>query len=283
MLRNETDVVNPGGGYGGGGWGGDGILGLIALLSIFRGNLFGGNYGEARNNLAEVENQLSNVRADIGDVKFDTVSSILNQTSSLLSAINDGRIENVSAILNQTSQLQSAICGLQQSVLNGQYNLGSAIANSAFENYKGQVGILMQNSDIAARAAQDSCATNLNITRLGYENQLSNERQTNELSRQISDCCCSTNLRMTELDYQGQLRDQANFAALLNGQTEIKCLIKDTAKDQEIARLTRESDRSFISNEINKSINTTVGSWAAARAFNGPTYPNPPYNGAWGF
>lgn len=261
MLRNDVNSIGGTGGFGTG----DGMLGLIALLAIMRGNLFGGDTVAASSNLSEIQGQLANIRSDIGDVKYDTVNSILAQTNALMAGISDGKFENMAAILSQTNQLQSefnqlqsSICATQASIAETKYDLGSQIS-------------------------QSSCETNLNITKMGYENQLATQAIENSLSRQIAECCCATNLRLTELDYQGQLRDQANFAALLNGQTEIKCLIKDTAKDEEIARLTRESDRSFISNEINKSINTTVGSWAAARAFNGPTYPNPPYNGAWGF
>lgn len=41
----SENVESIGGGYGFGG--GSGILGLIALLAVFRGNLFGGNFDEA--------------------------------------------------------------------------------------------------------------------------------------------------------------------------------------------------------------------------------------------
>lgn len=250
-LRNES----VGGGYGyGGGFCGDGILGMIALLSVFRGNLWGGNYEGAGANLAEVQNQLANIRADIGQAKYDAINSTLQQTIGLMGEINAGRFEHLNAIFNQTMHLESEfksvnahICAVEKDVLINRYELGKE------------------------------------IQRMGYENQLANCQQTNVLSRQIADCCCETNGNIRETAFQTQLRDLEYKGDTDKQLAEIKCLIKDTAKDQEIARLSRMENQLYIANQINRGINATVGHWSADAQFNGVTYPQPPFPGAWGY
>jgi hypothetical protein len=254
MLRNETDVV--GGGYGGGGFGEGGILGLIALLALFRGNLFGGNHEGAQANIAEIENQLANVRADIGDVKYDGVVNTLNQTNALMSELCNGKFENAKAVWEQTSRLQGELFGIQKDIL--------------VSNNETNVNILRGNNE-----------TNLNIVRMGFENQLNNERQTNVLQRQIGDCCCETNRNIERTAFATQYRDLENKNSTDRQLEEIKCLVKDTAKEQELFALRRESERNFIAGEIRRStaanVNATIDSWWAAKTFNGATYPQPPY------
>jgi hypothetical protein len=241
MVEEKNEIL--GGGYGGG----SGILGLIALLSLFRGNLWGGNHEGASVNLAEIENQVANIRADIGDVKYDSVVNVLNQTNTLMSELCNGKFENAKAVWEQTSRLQGELFGIQKDILRGQGE------------------------------------TNLNIVRQGFENQLSNERQTNILGRQIGDGFCCTSREIERSAFATQLRD-LEYQNCNNRQfDDLKRLIVDTAKDQELAALRKENDAVRLRNEINRSINATVGSWAAAATFNGVTYPAPPFNGAWGF
>lgn len=259
----SENVESIGGGYGFGG--SNGILGLIALLAVFRGNLFGGNVGDASANLAEINNQLGNIRAEIGDSKFDSLSATLNQTMALMGEISQGRFENMSGLLTQTNMLQA-----------GLNDIGNGICSSTFQ--------LSRQIDANAAATERGFAqTNLNLVRQGYEGQIASLNSHNQLSRQIAECCCETNMNIERTAFATQLRDLENKCSTDRQLTEIKCLIADTAKDAELASLRRDAERGFISHEINKAINTTVGHWAADRAFNGPTYPAPPYNGAWGF
>lgn len=282
-TRNESiGGYYPGavGGCGHGGYdgfGGGGILGLIALLSIFRGNLFGGHHGEAGANIAEIQNQLGNIRADIGDVKYDALSGTLQQTIGLLNEINAGRLENMSALLSQTNTLQAGLFGLQKDVLISSCNTDKEIAQATF-------GLSRQMDANAAAAAACCCETNLNVERQGFANQLATLQQTNELTRQMdanaaaaAACCCETNLNIERTAFATQLRDLENKCDTDRQLSEIKCLIKDTAKDQELARLSRLESEAFIANQINKSISTTIGSWSAAAQFNGVTYPSPPF------
>lgn len=261
MVSENVEAIGGRGGFGGEG----GILGIIALLALFRGNVFGGDTAAAGVNLSEIQNQLANIRSDIGDVKYDQVSTTLNQTIGLLGEINNGRMENITGLLTQTNMLQASIS-----------EIGKGIADSTF-------ALSRQMDANAAAAAACCCETNLNITRQGSENQIATLNQTNQLSRQIADCCCETNLNIERTAFATQLRDLETKCDTDRQLGEIKCLIADTAKDTELAALRRASERGFISAEINKAINTTVGHWAADRAFNGPNYPNPPFNGAWGY
>lgn len=250
---------------GGGGFGGNGILGMIALLAVLRGNLFGGNVEGAGSNLAEMQNQLGSIRAEIGDAKFNQVSTTLNQTIGLLSDINNGRMENMSGLLTQSAMLQQSI-----------NDIGNGICSSTF-------ALTRQIDQSTASTNAAIGAVNANVISQGFEGQIATLNQTNQLQRQIAECCCELNLNMERSAFATQLRDLENKCDTDKQLGEIKCLITNTAKETELNALRAASERQFISSEINKAINTSVGHWAADRSFFGATYPNPPYNGAWGF
>lgn len=56
------------------------------------------------------------------------------------------------------------------------------------------------------------------------------------------DCCCETKGLIKEVKSELALQLERCCCDLKNGQQEIKCLIENTAKDQEIARLNRVVD-----------------------------------------
>ena len=244
INRNESIGGYPAM-YGGGGFGEGGILGLIALLALFRGNLFGGNHEAAGANINEIQNQLGNIRADLGDVKYNEAKDLLTQTNSLMQAYMNGQYQNAQAIWATTSKLQECCCATQ--------NLVQSTSNGL------EKSILIQ----------------------GFQNQLANCEQTNALQKQISDCCCETNNNMLRLNYETMLREKDCCCETQKQFAEIKCLIKDTAKDAELSALRKDADRSWFRDEINRStaasVNATFNSWWAAKVFNGATYPQPPY------
>lgn len=55
-------------------------------------------------------------------------------------------------------------------------------------------------------------------------------------------CCCETKGLIKEVKSELALQLERCCCDLKNGQQEIKCLIENTAKDQEIARLNRVVD-----------------------------------------
>lgn len=62
---------------------------------------------------------------------------------------------------------------------------------------------------------------------------------------------------------------ERNFCAITKNQEAIMCLIKDQAKDQEIARLTRElkfKDDSLLNFKLDALLKKEYGSTAAAAA-----------------
>lgn len=247
-MQMRSENVGGGGSYG---FGGDsGMAWIVALFAMFRRDFNNGNYAGAQANISEITGQLANVRADIGDVKYDTVSSILSQTNALMSEMCNGRLENVTAILNQTNQLQSALFGVQTTQLESKY-------------------------DLASQMAECCCDTNQNILRQGYESQIRTIESVNTLARQQAECCCDTQKLIQQTAFDTQLRDLQNQNSTNQQLTEIKCLVSDTAKDQQIEALKRENERGFIAGEIGRSINATMGHWWADRAFNGYHYPNP--------
>lgn len=305
-VRNESigGYVPFGGGYGYGGYpggygcgfGGGGILGLIALLSLFRGHLGHGDYKGADNCLHDICSQLGSIRADIGDSKYDTVSNMLNQTMGLMKEISCGNLENLNALFNQTMHLDSEfkclgkdICQVDKDVLINRYELGKDICNVDRD--------VLENRWILDK----------DIQKMGFENQIGNLKQTIEIKDQLCEmqhaadkCCCETNQNIERTAFQTQLRDleyknctDKQLAELKCGQKEILDKITESRLLEENARLKdkvealREKDeRSYLAAKItegaNKSVATTYGHWWADRAFNGDTYPNPPYPaGAW--
>lgn len=296
-ARNESIGGFPFGGYHDG-FGGGGILGLIALLSIFRGNLFGGNYHGARENLCELSEQFGNIRADIGQSKYDTVNSIMQQTSTLLSSLAEGRIENLSAILSQTNQLQSALSDVDRDVLKGQYKLKAAIDNNGFENYKGQMSIMQQMAANAAEQAECCCETNLNITRMGYENQIGNLKQTSQLltanaalANKISDCCCETNQNIERTAFATQLRDLENKCstdaklkelecgqkAILDKITESRLLEENCRLKDKVDALREKDERGYMAALAGRTNCLVTETANAAKAYFAATTPTTPY------
>ena len=235
-------VAMGGGGFG---FGESGILGLIALLALFRGNLFGGNHEGANSNIAEIQNQLGNIRADIGDVKYGEAKDLLSQTNALMMQYQNGQFQNAQAIWATTSKLQECCCATQ--------NLVQSTSNGL------EKSILIQ----------------------GFQNQLANAAQTTQLQKAIDDCCCNTNNNMLRLNYETMLREKDCCCETQKQFAEVKALIKNTALETELFSLRRDSERSFIKDEINRStgaaVNATIGHWWADRSFNGNSYASPPY------
>lgn len=270
-LRNESIGYPVFGGYGGGyGYGGNcgyggggGIFALLAAFALFRNNFNNGDFHGAANNLGFIETGLGNIRADIGESKFDTVSSILTQTSSIMAQICNGNYENLEAIMNQTNSLNCALNGISKEICCGFNQLGSQVADVKY--------------DLGTQISAGNNLTNMNILKMGFENQLANCQQTNVLSRQIADCCCEEKQLIQGTAFQTQLRDLENQNCTNKQLDEIKCLIKETAKDQELERLRRGENQAFIASQVQRGITATIGHWSADAQFNGVTYPQPPF------
>lgn len=63
-----------------------------------------------------------------------------------------------------------------------------------------------------------------------------------QMEHEQQNCCCETKGLIKEVKSELALQLERCCCDLKNGQQEIKCLIENTAKDQEIARLNRVVD-----------------------------------------
>lgn len=268
FLSNESvgsGGVGPGHGFDGFG-GGGAILGIIALLAVLRNQFHGGNFDGARNTGIELSEQLGSIRADIGETKYDTVSSIMSQTNTLLSSICEGRMENISALFNQTNALQGELFGLSKQMGELKYDLGSKIDH-------------------------DSNLINMNILKQGYENQLANCHQTNVLSRQADECCCRTNEHIERTAFQTQLRDLENKCdtdaklkelecgqkAIIGKIEENRLLDENRQLKQQVDALREKDERAFIAAQASRT-NCLVTQFAdAQKAYASALTPTTPF------
>ena len=75
-----------------------------------------------------------------------------------------------------------------------------------------------------------------------------------QMEHQQSNCCCEIKSLIRESENRLALQAERNHCEVMKGQQEIKCLIENTAKDQEIARLNRVVDAQRDQNIINSVV-----------------------------
>jgi hypothetical protein len=75
-----------------------------------------------------------------------------------------------------------------------------------------------------------------------------------KMEHQQSNCCCEIKSLVRESENRLALQAERNHCEVMKGQQEIKCLIENTAKDQEIARLNRVVDAQRDQNIINSVV-----------------------------
>lgn len=75
-----------------------------------------------------------------------------------------------------------------------------------------------------------------------------------QMEHQQSNCCCEIKSLVRESENRLALQAERNHGEVMKGQQEIKCLIENTAKDQEIARLNRVVDAQRDQNIINSVV-----------------------------
>lgn len=109
--------------------------------------------------------------------------------------------------------------------------VGREILNNRFITERGLCDLgYKTNSDIRDSRDQMGAGFNRVMDRLC---QMEHEQQ---------NCCCETKGLIKEVKSELALQLERCCCDLKNGQQEIKCLIENTAKDQEIARLNRVVD-----------------------------------------
>lgn len=86
-----------------------------------------------------------------------------------------------------------------------------------------------------------------------------------QMEHQQSDCCCEIKGLVRESENRLALQAERNHCEVMKGQQEIKCLIENTAKDQEIARLNRVVDAQRDQNIINQVVAALKGTTTPAQ------------------
>jgi hypothetical protein len=173
---------------------------------------------------------------------------IPTQTNAILAEQFNGRME--AAELNT----QSTIANLQ-----GFAALGKETAlvgkDAELAAYRTEMGLSHQ-------IAQSDSQTRAEIARLGFDNAILGQQNKYEtalqlaaMSAQNAQCCCEikletergfgvTNLNLERQGAETRYRDLQNHCDTTRLIEEVKCLIKDTSKDQRIAALENENFRS---------------------------------------
>jgi len=221
MINYRNDQIGgyPMGGCGGYGFGEGGILGLIALLALFRGNLFGGRGEDAGGNLAEMQNQLANLRHDTSEISYRNAKDVLDQLAVLSNQYAEGKYANATQIYGLTNLLQTQLSTMQQSMAECCCLTNKNIDETKYDLSK---SILIQ----------------------GYENQIRDLQSQGAIQKQMGDCCCETNLNIERTAHATQIRDlecccanEKNFAEVKCGQKEIMAHIDKKFAEDETARL----------------------------------------------
>lgn len=233
---------------------------LIAL-ALFQDKFHHGDYHGAHKCLCDCQAQFSLLQAEVGDVKYENISNMMNQTIGLLGEINNGRVEHLKSVFDLSRQLCSEVKGIEKDI----HQVDRDVLINRYELDK-------------------------EMQKGFHKLDANNFRQTVEIKDKLSDmqhyadkCCCETNRNIERTAFETQLRDLANKSDTDKQLAEIKCLIKETADKQELERLKRLENQSYISGQVNRAVNATLGHWGADAQFNGVTYPQPPTNlaGAW--
>lgn len=125
-----------------------------------------------------------------------------------------------------------AVAGVGREILNNRFTTERGLCDLGYKT----------NSDIRDSRDQMGAGFNRVMDRLCH------------MEHQQSDCCCETKGLIKEVKSDLALQLERCCCDLKNGQQEIKCLIENTAKDTEIARLNRVIDAQRDQNIVNQVV-----------------------------
>lgn len=185
------------------------------------GALVGGGFGAAA---VSVWDKINDTKADIQRVE----SAVKEAKGDIYKDISDVA-RGVSAEVNIVGK---QVDGVGKEVLNNRSTFERGLCDLGYKT----------NSDIRDSRDQMGAGFNRIMDRLC------------EMSHNQQDCCCETKGLIREVKSDLSLQLERCCCDIKNGQQEIKCLIENTAKDQEIARLNRVVDAQRDQNIINQVI-----------------------------
>ena len=197
------------------------------------GALVGGGFGAAA---VSVWDKINDTKADIQKVE----STVQEAKAGIYKDISDA----ARGVTQEISGVAKDVAGVGREILNNRFTTERGLCDLGYKT----------NSDIRDSRDQMGAGFNRVMDRLC---QMEHEQQ---------NCCCETKGLIKEVKSDLALQLERCCCDLKNGQQEIKCLIENTAKDQEIARLNRVVDAQRDQNIINQvvaALKTTGGTTTA--------------------
>ena len=172
------------------------------------------------------------------------------------------------SVWDKINDTKADIMGVNSTVKDSQYNLGRDIASASGEVISAVNGVGDKVDGTAREVLNNRFATERGLCDLGYKTN-SDIRDSRDqmgagfnrvmdrlcnMSFEQQNCCCETKGLIKEVKSELALQLERCCCDLKNGQQEIKCLIENTAKDQEIARLNRVVDAQRDQNIISQVV-----------------------------
>lgn len=193
------------------------------------GALVGGGFGAAA---VSVWDKINDTKADIQKVE----STVQEAKAGIYKDISDA----ARGVTQEIGGVAKDVAGVGREILNNRFATERGLCDLGYKT----------NSDI--RDSRDQMGAGFNrvmdrLCNMGHYQQ---------------NCCCEIKGLIKEVKSDLALQLERCCCDLKNGQQEIKCLIENTAKDQEIARLNRVVDAQRDQNIINQvvaALKTTGG------------------------
>lgn len=196
------------------------------------GALVGGGFGAAA---VSVWDKINDTKADIQKVE----STVQEAKAGIYKDISDA----ARGVTQEISGVAKDVAGVGREILNNRFTTERGLCDLGYKT----------NSDIRDSRDQMGAGFNRVMDRLC------------NMEHQQSDCCCETKGLIKEVKSDLALQLERCCCDIKNGQQEIKCLIENTAKDQEIARLNRVVDAQRDQNIINQVVAALKGTTTPAQ------------------
>lgn len=196
------------------------------------GALVGGGFGAAA---VSVWDKINDTKADIQKVE----STVQEAKAGIYKDISDA----ARGVTQEISGVAKDVAGVGREILNNRFTTERGLCDLGYKT----------NSDIQDSRDQMGAGFNRVMDRLC------------NMEHQQSDCCCETKGLIKEVKSDLALQLERCCCDIKKGQQEIKCLIENTAKDQEIARLNRVVDAQRDQNIINQVVAALKGTTTPAQ------------------
>lgn len=196
------------------------------------GALVGGGFGAAA---VSVWDKINDTKADIQKVE----STVQEAKAGIYKDISDA----ARGVTQEIGGVAKDVAGVGREILNNRFATERGLCDLGYKT----------NSDIRDSRDQMGAGFNRVMDRLC------------NMEHQQSDCCCETKGLIKEVKSDLALQLERCCCDIKKGQQEIKCLIENTAKDQEIARLNRVVDAQRDQNIINQVVAALKGTTTPAQ------------------